>query len=341
MIVLGIESTCDETACAIVRNGTEILSNVIFSQTEIHEQFGGVYPELACRRHVDVLISVIEKAIKEAQVEFSEIDLIAAAKGPGLIGALLIGLNAAKALSLAWERPFIGVNHVEAHLYAAMMPLETPPFPAIGLVISGGHTFTVKMEGIGNYKLIGTTQDDAIGEAFDKVATLMGLPYPGGPVIEALAKQGDPKKFPFKPGKIKGHPQDFSFSGLKTNVLYTLKGPNASKDAPLIISEEDKAHIAAAFQETALSDVVEKTIAASIQNGCAAIYCGGGVSNNKRLRELFIERRCPVPVYYPEPRLTLDNAAMIAGLGYQIYLRRGRGDPLSLDPMIRIPLASI
>ncbi|MES2121926.1 MAG: tRNA (adenosine(37)-N6)-threonylcarbamoyltransferase complex transferase subunit TsaD [Chlamydiota bacterium] len=341
MIVLGIESTCDETACAIVRNGTEILSNVICSQTEIHEQFGGVYPELACRRHVDVLVFVIQKAIAEAQVEFSEIDLIAVAKGPGLIGALLIGLNAAKALALAWKRPFIGVNHVEAHLYAAMMPLETPLFPAIGLVISGGHTFTVKMEEIGEYKLIGTTQDDAIGEAFDKVATLMGLPYPGGPVIEALAKRGDPKKFPFRPGKIKGHPQDFSFSGLKTNVLYTLKGPNASKDAPLIISEEDKAHIAAAFQETALTDVVDKAIAASIQNGCAAIYCGGGVSNNMRLRELFVEKGCPVPVFYPAPRLSLDNAAMIAGLGYQMYIRRGTGDPLSLDPMIRIPLSAI
>lgn len=343
MIVLGIESTCDETACALVRDGTEILSNVISSQTEIHKRFGGVFPELACRRHVDMLIPVIQSAIAEAGIGFSDIDLIAVAKGPGLIGALLIGLNAAKALSFAWNRPFIGVNHVEAHLYAAMMPQNATKalrgeFPAIGLVISGGHTFTVKMEEIGTYELIGTTQDDAIGEAFDKVATLMGLPYPGGPVIEALAKQGDPKKFPFKRGKIKGHPEDFSFSGLKTNVLYTLKGANASKNAPLIISEEEKAHVAASFQETALSDVVEKTIAAATLHGCQAIYCGGGVSNNMRLRELFVEKGCPIPVFYPAPRLSLDNAAMIAGLGYHSFLKQGRGDPLDLDPMIRIPL---
>jgi N6-L-threonylcarbamoyladenine synthase len=337
MLVLGIESTCDETACAIVKDGKEILANVISSQCDLHQQFGGVYPELACRRHIDALIPVIQNALQEAAVSMEQIDLIAVAKGPGLIGALLIGLNAAKALAYACNIPFIGVNHVEAHLYAAMMPLQEPAFPAIGLVVSGGHTFLVRMEGIGTYQLIGSTQDDALGEAFDKVAAMLGLPYPGGPQVEALAKQGDPNRFAFRAGKIKQRPWDFSFSGLKTNVLYTLKGPNATKDSPLIITEREKADVAASFQETALKDVVEKTIQASKTFDCQAIYCGGGVSNNQRLRALFTET-CPYPVYYPAPRLTLDNAAMIAGLGYVHFLTQGKGDPLDLEPMVRIPI---
>ena len=338
MLVLGIESTCDETACAIVRDGREVLANVISSQCDLHTLYGGVFPELACRRHIDALIPVIQSALQEASVSPEAIDLIAAAKGPGLIGALLIGLNAAKALSYAWDIPFVGVNHVEAHLYAAMMPLSAPIFPALGLVISGGHTFLVKIHAIGNYELIGTTQDDAIGEAFDKVASMLGLPYPGGPAIEALAKSGNPKRYPLKPGKVKNHPWDFSFSGLKTNVLYTIKGPNASKDTPLIIQEKDKADVAAAFQDTALKDVVQRSIDAAQAFGCLAIYCGGGVSNNQRLRALFEELGCPVPVYYPEAKLTLDNAAMIAGLGYHCFNKNGQGDPLDLAPMTRIPL---
>jgi len=338
MIVLGIESTCDETACAIVKDGKVILSNVISSQTELHKPYGGVFPELACRKHVDMLIPVLEAAIQEAGICAEEIDLIAAAKGPGLIGALLIGLNAAKALAFGWNRPFIGINHVEAHLYAATMPLEKPPFPAIGLVISGGHTFTVKMEGIGHYQQIGTTQDDAIGESFDKVAALLGLPYPGGPAIEKLAKEGNRKTFAFKRGKVKENPRNFSFSGLKTNVLYTVKGPNATRDTPLQISEEKKADIAASFQEVALSDVVQKAIDAAIEENCSAIYCGGGVSNNQRLKELFIELGSPVPVYYPALNLSLDNAAMIAGLGYHRFVKEGKGDPFDLSPQTRISL---
>ncbi len=338
MLVLGIESTCDETACAIVQDGKEVLSNVIFSQTELHHPFGGVFPELACRRHSDALLPVIKQALDEANITPAEVNLIAAAKGPGLIGALLIGLNTAKALSYAWNVPFVGVNHVEAHLYAATMPLENPPFPALGLVVSGGHTFIVRMDGIGKYQMIGTTQDDAIGEAFDKVAKLLGLPYPGGPEIEALAKKGDPSKFPFRPGKIKNRPMDFSFSGLKTNVLYTVKGQSASKDAPLIISEQEKADVAASFQETALKDVVAKALEAASSFDCKAIYCGGGVSNNNRLRELFLEKNTPYPIFYPERKMTLDNAAMIAGLGFHCYCKEKKGDGLDLEPMTRIPL---
>ncbi len=335
-IVLGLETSCDETACAIVRDGKEILANVVTSQMDLHQLYGGVFPELACRRHVDVLIPVLTEALKQAQIDTP--DLVAVAKGPGLIGALLIGLNAAKGLSLAWKKPLIGVNHVEAHIYAAMMPLETIPFPALGVVVSGGHTFLVKMEGIGKYSLIGTTVDDAIGEAFDKVGNLLGLAYPGGPAIEALAKQGDPKKYSFRPGVVKGRPWDFSFSGLKTNVLYTTKGPNSTKHAPLIIAEEEKAHIAAAFQETALGDVVDKALKAAEVFGCKAIFLGGGVSSSQRLRALFAEKKPSLPLYWPEKGLSLDNAAMIAGLGYHVYRNQGRGDSLDLEPQIRIPL---
>lgn len=336
MIVLGIESTCDETACAIVRDGKEVLCNVISSQCDLHTLYGGVFPELACRRHIDALIPVIQTALQEASLSPSDLDLIAAAKGPGLIGALLIGLNAAKALAYAWEIPFIGVNHVEAHLYAAMMPLLEPLFPALGLVISGGHTFLVKIEGIGHYQMIGSTQDDAIGEAFDKVASMLNLSYPGGPEIENLAKRGNPNRFAFRAGKVKNHPWDFSFSGLKTNVLYTIKGQNALKESS--ISEQEKADIAASFQETALRDVVDKTLAAAHHHPVKAIYCGGGVANNNRLKELFTQSNFPCPIYYPFKQLTLDNAAMIAGLGYHCFAKQGRGDDLTLQPMTRMPL---
>ncbi len=338
MIVLGIESTCDETACAIVRDGKEILSNIVFSQSDMHAQYGGVFPELACRRHVDAIIPVIETALNVANLTSKEIDLVAVAKGPGLIGALLIGLNAAKALSLAWGIPFIGVNHVEAHLYAAMMPLEKPLFPALGVVVSGGHTFLVKIETLGTYELIGTTLDDAIGEAFDKVAAMLGLPYPGGPSIEALALHGNPLLFPFKAGRVKTKPFDFSFSGLKTNVLYAVKGANADKKSLLKITEDEKRHVAASFQETALNDIVSKATKAAHEYGCKAIYIGGGVSNNMRLRALFQEKEKKLPVHFPTQNLSLDNAAMIAGLGFHCFKTQGHGDPLDLSPMTRIPL---
>ncbi|MBI2743202.1 MAG: tRNA (adenosine(37)-N6)-threonylcarbamoyltransferase complex transferase subunit TsaD [Chlamydiales bacterium] len=338
MKVLGIETTCDETSCAIVEDGQRILAHKIYSQFDLHCQFNGVFPELASRRHLDVLIPVLRETMEEAKLSPKEIDLIAVAKGPGLIGALLVGLNAAKTLSLAWEIPFIGVNHVEAHLYASMMGGAERLFPALGVVISGGHTFLVKIDGVGSYQLIGTTQDDAIGEAFDKVATLIGLPYPGGPVIEALARSGDPHRYPFKPGKVKEGPLDFSFSGLKTSVLYAVKGANSNKDSPICISEEEKPHIAASFQEAALGDIVQKALAAARQFDCRAIYVGGGVSNNKRLREMFTERSSGIPLFWPAPGLSLDNAAMIAGLGFHTLQKKGCGDALDLEAQPRIPL---
>lgn len=333
MLVLGIESTCDETACAIVRSGKEILSNVIYSQTQLHSAFGGVFPELASRQHVDTIIPVIQEALAQARLSACDLDLIAVSQGPGLIGSLLIGLHAAKSLSMAWEIPFIGINHVEAHLYAAMMPLDSLDFPVLGVVVSGGHTLMVKMASIGSYEIIGTTQDDAIGEAFDKVASMLGLPYPGGPAIEQLAKHIDRPTFHFPSANIKGRPWDFSFSGLKTSVLYAVKGPNASKNTALRISDIEKADVAAAFQEAALNTIVTKCFAAAKAFDLKAILCGGGVSNNQRLKELFKEKNSDcIPLFFPPAQLTMDNAAMIAGLGYHLFLKKAKGDSYDLEP---------
>lgn len=329
MIVLGIETTCDETAASLVKDGREILSSVVASSADIHEQYGGVFPELACRRHSDVIIPVIQKAMVK---HFSEIDLIAVSRGPGLVGALLIGMQTAKALSIAWNKPFIGINHVEAHLYAAMMGTSEPhPFPALGIVLSGGHTFMLKIFDVGEYELIGTTVDDAIGEAFDKVGTLLGLPYPGGPRVEALAKRGNPQNFTFNAGKVKKNPLNFSFSGLKTSVLYALRGKE--------LSEQMKADAAAAFQETALNDIADKARLALTAFDAKAIFLGGGVCNNLRLRSIFQKKFPLLPIFWPPPELCLDNAAMIAGLGFKKYQKNPIGDSLDLEVQTRIPIA--
>jgi len=337
MIVLGIETTCDETSCSIVKNGKEILSNTISSQIDLHAQYGGVVPELSCRRHVDVFIPVLKQSLLEANITLNQIDLIAVAYGPGLIGALLIGVTAAKTLALALDRPFIGVNHVEAHLYAAIMSQPSPlEFPCLGIVLSGGHTALVLIKDIGSYTLIGETVDDAIGEAFDKVAKQLNLPYPGGPQIEALAKQGDPHRFPFKPGRVKGKPLHFSFSGLKTAVLYTLKGQNSDMTAPLALTEANMQDISASFQHAALTDVVDKTILAALEYGCKTLVFVGGVTNNQQLRRLVAEKAPSLTALWPSLGLSLDNAAMIAGLGYHTFAKRGCGDSLDLHPVTRI-----
>jgi N6-L-threonylcarbamoyladenine synthase len=334
VLVLGIESTCDETGIAIVRDGKEILANQVASQEDLHQLYGGVIPELACRRHVDVCVPLLQSALQQAGVGLEAIDLIAVAKGPGLIGALLVGLNFAKGLAFSTGKPLIGVNHIEAHLYAVLMGHEVF-LPALGLVISGGHTSLIEIEEVGCYRLLGQTLDDAIGEAFDKVARLLQLPYPGGPQIEKLALQGDKERYPFKGGRTT-NPFDFSFSGLKTAVFYQVKGQNATKEAPLIITEAEKADIAASFQETAFSYLVEKTSFAAQQRQSRSILVGGGVSQNQYLRAL-LAAKAPCPLFWPPPGLSLDNAAMIAGLGWRTYQRCG-GDTLELEPLTRIPL---
>jgi N6-L-threonylcarbamoyladenine synthase len=325
MLVLGIESTCDETGAAIVKDGHKILSNVLASSADIHEKYGGVFPELACRRHIDAILPVIDEAVQKANVTPDQIDLIAVAKGPGLIGALLIGMNAAKGLAIAWNKPLIGVNHVEAHLYASMMGLKNISTPALGIVLSGGHTLLLKILSIGSYEPIATTVDDAIGEAFDKVAALLGLPYPGGPHVERIAARGNSKAHSFTAGKVKRSPIDFSFSGLKTAVLYAVKrGPTVAAD------------IAASFQETAFRDIANKAYQASKTFACQAIFLGGGVCANQRLRQIMTETFPNTPIHWPSTTLSLDNAAMIAGLGaHKILLGP---DPLDLEVQTRIPL---
>lgn len=326
MIVLGIESTCDETAASIVRDGKEVLSQVVSSQVDLHNIFGGVVPELACRRHMEVMIPVIDQAVTESGLSLQEIDLIAVSYGPGLVGPLLIGVNTAKGLSLSLGKPIVGVNHVEAHLYAAWMGAEREvEFPSLGLIVSGGHTALVLVEAIGTYKLIGQTVDDAAGEAFDKVAKLMGLPYPGGPEVERLALTGDPHRFSLKAGQCKNNPYNFSFSGLKTAVLYAMKENPAPED------------LAASFQRAALEDLVKKTRKAAALTGAKSVLFGGGVTNNQALRKLFVEEFPDLQCYFPTPSLSLDNATMIAGLGYHVYRAKGPQDLATLDAVTRIP----
>lgn len=329
MLVLGIESSCDETAAAVVISGRQVLSNVISSQVDLHAIYGGVVPELACRRHIDVIIPIIDEALKIAGKQLKELDLIAVTQGPGLVGALLIGLNAAKGLSLALNIPFIGVNHVEAHLYAAMMSHSAAiTFPCLGAVLSGGHTALVEIRAIGEYRLISQTVDDAIGEAFDKVAKILSLPYPGGPYIEKLAAEGNPHSYPFKAGHVKKLPLHFSFSGLKTAVLYTVKEISITGAQ---LSHKQRCDIAASFQLAAFSDISKKIATASELLGSKEVLFGGGVVNNLALRA-FLKKRIPnLNCLWPTVELTLDNAAMIAGLGYQRYISQASGDFLNLE----------
>jgi|ERR1700733_2220688 len=336
MLVLGIESTCDETACSIVRDGKEILSNVVASQNDIHSKYGGVFPELASRRHIDVIIPVIDQALNQANVQLTEIDLVAVAYGPGLLGSILVGLNAAKTLAFTLQKPLVPVNHVEAHLYAALMPLSSPSFPCIGVVLSGAHTSLLKIKEIGQYQILGQTVDDAIGEAFDKAAKIMNLPYPGGPRIEMLACFGNPDRYPFKAGKVKERPLDFSFSGIKTGVLYAARGQNGSLLNESTLSEADKCDIAASFQKAVFTDIINKTLKIAENEQIQTIVLGGGVTNNQRLRDMFSHAAPEYHIFWPSPGLSLDNAAMIAGLGYHRYKILGSGAPLDIDAATRI-----
>ena len=312
-LILGIETTCDETAAAVVRDGSIILSNTIASQMELHRPYGGVVPELASRLHLDRIAEVVQEALDSASVTMEEIDRIAVATTPGLVGALLVGLNFAKGLALSFAKPLIGVNHIEAHLYAAMMGREEEvELPALGVVLSGGHTSLLHIEGSGRYAHISSTVDDAIGEAFDKVATLLGLPYPGGPEIEAAARRGDPSSFPLRAGQVKGLPLAFSFSGLKTSVLYALKGVTASS-----LTSSQICDMAASFQEAAFRDIQAKIHLALKRGGYQALLLGGGVTCNKALRARLSADPTLPPLFWPAGSLSLDNAAMIAGLAFQ------------------------
>jgi N6-L-threonylcarbamoyladenine synthase len=325
--ILGIETSCDETAAAVVEDGYEVLSSVVSSQVDLHARFGGVVPEVASRAHVELITGVIAEALVEAGVELRELDAIAACQGPGLAGSLLVGVSAAKALALTAGLPYVGVNHLEGHLYAAWLEDPTLRPPIATLIVSGGHTLLVVMEGHGQYRVVGETVDDAAGEAFDKVARHLGLGYPGGPVIDRLAREGDPAAVRFPramPGEL-----DFSFAGLKTAVVNHVK---RNPDTPV-------ADIAASFQEAVVDQLVVKLLAAADEAGAPVLAIGGGVSANSRLREKVAAaaeasgRRA----FLPPLSLCTDNGAMIAATAWW-RLQSDGPTPLSAgaDPNLRL-----
>ena len=328
-LVLGIETSCDETAAALVLGGYDVVSNVVSTQVDLHADFGGVVPEIASRAHLDVLNPVIARTIVEAGVDEQRIDAVACTVGPGLIGALLVGVSAAKSLAMAWDVPFVGVNHMEAHLYAASLEDPTLEFPLLVMLVSGGHTMLIEMQDHGRYRLVGQTIDDAAGEAFDKVARFLDLGYPGGPAIDRAALDGDPEAIRF-PRAIMDEGYDFSFSGLKTAVVnYVRKHPD--------VSSED---VAASFQAAVVDVLVTKARRAAAEVGATGIVLGGGVAANSLLREELLEA-CEVDGiqgFLPSRAMCTDNAAMIAAAGWH----RLRSDgPTSLDigatPNLRLP----
>jgi len=337
MLSFGIESTCDETSCAIVRDGHDILSQVIASQVDLHSQFGGVVPELASRLHVEMIFPLAKQALLQAQKKLSDIDIFCCARGPGLIGALLVGLHFAKGLAWATGKPLVGVNHIEAHLFASMMskPIKECAFPALGLVLSGGHTSLVLIHSLGHYTLLGQTVDDAIGESFDKVAKMLSLPYPGGPNVEKYADGISPKPL-FKVGSVKGRPLDFSFAGLKTQVLYRLRGKNLERRDP--VSDDEKKEIASSFQHAAFMQIIQKIKLAlsELKEMPKAIFFGGGVAQNKALFKM-CQESLNLPLIFPPADLCSDNGAMIAGLGFYKYVEKGENELFTLEPETRIP----
>ena len=319
MIVLGIETSCDETAAAVVKDGRAVLSNCMSSQVSIHAPFGGVVPELAARNHIESIEAIVENALELADVGLGDIDAFAVTNSPGLAGALLVGLNYAKGLAFGKNKPLVGVNHIEGHICANFLDGETEP-PFIALVVSGGHTLLYSVEDYNTYRLIGSTRDDAAGEAFDKVARLLGLPYPGGPEIDKLAELGDPTKIKFPRPKV--HGLDFSFSGLKTAVIQHL-----AKN-----KEENACNAAASFREAVVDVLTEKTIRACMENNIHKAVIAGGVACNKGLRKSLSEacKKQGIALYIPKPAYCTDNAAMIASRGY-FDLIVGKHDGLDLN----------
>src|SRR5215216_2782746 len=306
-LVLGIETSCDETAAALVMGGSDVVSSVVSSQIDLHVPYGGVVPEIASRAHLELLNPVIARAIVEAGVDERRIDAVACTVGPGLIGALLVGVSAAKALALSWDVPFVAVNHLEAHLYAALLEDPAVELPIVVLLVSGGHTMLVEMTEPGPYRLLGQTIDDAAGEAFDKVARFLGLGYPGGPAIERVAAAGDPSAIDF-PRAMRNEGLDFSFSGLKTAVLNHVRGN----------PDVDTADVAASFQAAVVDVLVHKARRAAAQGGALGLALGGGVAANSKLREDLLDA-CTADglnAYLPSRAMCTDNAAMIAAAGW-------------------------
>jgi N6-L-threonylcarbamoyladenine synthase len=331
MRLIGLDTSCDETAAAVVEDGRRILSSAVASQDSLHARYGGVVPEVASRAHLESMLGVLERALEAAGVSIEELDAIAVTNAPGLIGALLVGLTAAKTLAWLAGRPLVAVNHVEAHLYAGRLMDPAPEYPYLGLIVSGGHTCLLWAEGPARIELLGSTLDDAAGEAFDKAAAILGLGYPGGPAVDRTARQGDPAAVRLPRTLLAPESLDFSFSGIKTALLYEAKGQNATRRSELRPGV-NVADLAASFQEAVVDVLVEKLRRAAARTRTRAVVLGGGVAANSRLR-LEVARlggEAGFEVFVPPVNLCLDNAAMVAGLGYH-HLRDGRIAALDLD----------
>ena len=328
--ILGIETSCDETSAAVVLDGTDVRSNVVASQIDLHRKYGGVVPEIASRAHMERLDSVIEEALAEAACTPQDLAGIAVANGPGLVGALLIGVTAAKTLSWAWGKPLVAVNHIRAHAYSPAIGLAEPPWPAVGLIVSGGHTSLFRIESPTAIELLGATTDDAAGEAFDKVATILGLSYPGGPEIERIAKNGDPRAIQFPRTMLARESLDFSFSGIKTAGLYHVHGHGRTSGGLEKLSPQDLADIAASFQQAVIDVLVRKTMLAVRRTGLSSVVLGGGVAANAALRKALATECRARRLTFNGANMAYctDNAAMIAALAYHQLLH---GDVAGLD----------
>jgi N6-L-threonylcarbamoyladenine synthase len=345
MIVLGIESSCDETAAALVEDGARILSSIVASQVQVHAEFGGVVPELASREHVDNICFVVKQCLNQASLDWDDVDAVSVTQGPGLVGALLVGLAYSKALAYARNLPFLGVNHLEGHMYSIFLDHPDAQTPALSLVISGGHTNLYYLRQVGDYELLAKSRDDAAGEALDKLSKFLGLGYPGGPIIERLAPRGDSQAVPFTLPKITSGSLDFSFSGIKTAALRHIKQkpiaplkPEAVSDTTLVPPEI--LDLLASFQQAIVAQVIDRLRKALPGRQVESIHISGGVSCNQYLRRQVSEsflRRESLAVYYPQPALTTDNAAMIAAAAYQ-RLKVGQVDSwdLAADPNLKL-----
>ncbi|MFQ5456138.1 MAG: tRNA (adenosine(37)-N6)-threonylcarbamoyltransferase complex transferase subunit TsaD [Nitrospirota bacterium] len=326
MLILGIETSCDETSAAIVRDGKDVVSNIVFSQEYIHKRYGGIVPELACRRHIEVIDMVVLNCLKDAEISFSDIEAVAVTSGPGLIGALLVGVYFAKGLAYGLQIPLLAINHLDGHIMASFIEDTHIEFPLVALIASGGHTHLYYVEDILNYKQIGRTLDDAAGEALDKGAKMLGLGYPGGPVIEKLAATGISDKIQFPRAYLSRDSLDFSFSGLKTSLLNYLR----NKDS---VPESELPDITASYQQAIIEVLINKTIAAAIRYKVKGIIVAGGVSANSLLRKYLAENASKhgLLLYMPSLQYCTDNAAMIAVAGYHHYLK-GRFASLDMIP---------
>jgi len=328
MYVLGIETSCDETAAAVVKDGQKIISNIVSSSLSFHKKYWGIVPEIAFRKQLETITGVVDCALKEASVSWKDIKLVSVTEGPGLLGSLLVGISFAKAISLAKDIPFLGINHLYSHIYASFLNRDIPGFPFIALIVSGGHTSLYYVEDFLKISLLGSTQDDACGEAFDKVAKILKLGYPGGPIIEKLARGGNSRMIKFACSNTK-NPFDFSFSGIKTAVLYYVKSQSHH------VTKSPVKDICASFQESVVNTLIDKSLSACRIKKAKNLVVGGGVAANRRLREKFIPKAKDekLNIFFPAIEYCTDNASMVAGLGYRLF-KKGYGSDLNLSAVL-------